>query len=210
MSINFQRIINICIKKNLMPTTSPEFAGTTKCDNCFFGSLKGNKITAQRSSINRNKINQNNSTIVIILAESPHVDEYTFNNGNILSNGPLIKYDNKICSNLGLYLSGVSSADVYLFNSIPYQCSFGNSLYGKNNYNKQKNDVFSLTWNLELALSDLVFEIKNLIKNDERLIILNSCTEKLKPCCNSHVLKEQIESNGIQVQVINTPHVSHW
>lgn len=86
------------------------------------------------------------------------MDEYTFNNGNILSKGPLIKYDNKICSNLVLYLSDVSSANIYLFNLIiRYQCSFGNSLYGKNNYNKQKNDLFSLMWNLEPALSDLFF-----------------------------------------------------
>lgn len=140
------------------------------------------------------------------------MDEYTFNNGNILSKGPLIKYDNKICSNLVLYLSDVSSANIYLFNLIiRYQCSFGNSLYGKNNYNKQKKWSFFVDVESRASIKWFVFfEIKNLIKNNEMLIILNSCTEKLKSCCNSHVLKEQIESYRIQVQIINTSHISHW
>ena len=107
------------------------------------------------------------------------------------------------------YISSLcSSADIYVFNAIPYQCSFGNILYGKGNYNKEKNQVFSLTWNTEPAFDDLIDELKSLVMRGERLIIINSCTNTLKACCDSNSIK--IKMNYCNLDVVDAPHVSHW
>ena len=208
MLINFQNVVNFFGSSGVTPKSMSTFASDIMCPNQYFGKYTSGTVSVARASINRCiSGNQSDTNIVVILAESPHIDEYNFDKGIVTPKGPLWKYDNVIKLKIATYIPKVfSSADIYLFNAIPYQCSFGNNLYGKNNFNKQKNDIFAFTWNTEPALDNLVKNINDLIAKECPLVIINSCTAKLKPCCNSLVLQKRI----VGAQVVDAPHVSHW
>lgn len=210
MSVNFNNIIALCNQYNIINTQGKYSAGALICPNQYFGIYQQNQVTMSRNSINRTTGSiQNKSTIIVVLAESPHVDEYNFTGNNqVVALGPLMKYDNVIQTKLKNFVGSLSVADVYLFNAIQYQCSFGNTLYGKNNSNKNKNNVFSLTWNTESAMVDLIKNIQSLLVADEKLIVLNACTNALKACCNSYALKSML--NNPMINIIDVPHVSHW
>ena len=210
MPVNFQNIINNCINLGyIVPghngVSNGKFAGSTKLPNCYFGEYDTNKSCfnyVTRSTIDRS-IQTN--PVIVILAESPHKDEYSYNNGAVTPKYPLYKSKSKIKNHLKNYLPSNLSGryDVYLVNAIQYQCSFGLSL---RTYRKQKNNVFALTWNIEPALDDLVCELAQLIK-DERDLILNCCIKDLKKhLCMTDILKIKFST----VNILDYPHPSKW
>lgn len=210
MPVNFQNIINY---SNTLGYTVPgyngvpngKFAGSTKIPNCYFGEYDAtasyfNRITC--STIDRSK---QTNPVIVILAESPHKDEYNYSKGFVTPKFPLVKSKRKIQKHLKNYLPSSLSGkyDVYLVNAIQYQCSFGLDL---KNYRMQKNNVFALTWNMEPALNDLICELKNLIRSEQD-IILNCCTKELRKfLCMTEILKLYFSQSNIS----EAPHPSTW
>ncbi|MDY5727941.1 MAG: hypothetical protein SPK49_04905 [Erysipelotrichaceae bacterium] len=214
MPINFVSVINKSKSLNYL-FHQTNYAGALRCDNQYRGTLNFNNhtYTQNRSPINRS-IQKNNCLIVI--GESPHISEYNFLTKPITVNGPMFSYDSKISGLLSGQLKTISGAiptsgiwDIYLVNAIPYQCSFGMKLRGKGkNYSKQKNNVFSIAWNTEPCLIELIKELKTICCNldDDKIIILNACTNTLKSCCNTEALKTLLSLNSIY----DEKHISTW
>ena len=210
MPVNFQKIINY---SRALGYTVPSynragvvtFAANTLLPNCYFGEYDSSNqsfITVNPSSINRN-IQTN--PVIVILAESPHKYEYTYQNGVVTPRVPLFKSRSKINKYLKNYLPATTAGryDVYLVNAIQYQCSFGLNL---KYYRQQKNNVFALTWNMEPALNDLICELKNLIQSDQD-IILNCCTKELRKfLCMTEIFKLYFPQSNIS----EAPHPSTW
>lgn len=213
MPMNFNNVVNKSQNFNYL-FHQTYFAGAVKCDNQFWGILDfDNGLANQnRGPINRN-IQKNNC--LIIIGESPHKNEYNFSTNPITVNGPMFSYNKKISSLINCQLRTISGAiptsgvwDVYLVNAIPYQCSFGMKLRGKGNYSKQKNNVFSIAWNTEPCLKELINEIQMIINNleEDKICILNACTVVLKSCCNTETLKTLLGINSIY----DENHISSW
>lgn len=219
MPINFQNVINLAGQKGFA-FSKQSFAGNIRCDNQYWGSINFNNKThnMNRSPINRQQ--QTNTNILIIIGESPHTHEFNFlNNGNngVTANGPMMKYNTKISGlsnqphnlrNVPIPNSGVW--DVYLLNAIPYQCSFWLKLRGNGNHKKQKEEVFSIAWNIEPCLDELIDEINKIIvfaNKNYNVIIINSCTKSLKTLCNSSVLEYKL---NFKYNVYDEYHISKW
>ena len=210
MPVNFQNIINHCktlhyVVPGHTGVPNVKFAGSTKMPNCYFGEYDVtasyfNRITC--STIDRSK---QTNPVIVILAESPHKDEFNYNSGGATPKHPLVKSKSKIQKNLKNYLPSNLNGkyDVYLVNAIQYQCSFGLDL---KKYRMQKNNVFALTWNIEPALDDLVCELTQLIQDGQGLI-LNCCIKELKKhLCMTDILKIKFST----VNILDCPHPSKW
>ena len=210
MPVNFQNIINY---SNTLGYTVPghngvpvvNFAANTMLPNCYFGEYDA--TNQQFNAVKQSPINRNEQTnpVIVILAESPHKDEYTYSGGVVTPIVPLFKSKSKIKNFLKNYLPAKTRGiyDVYLVNAIQYQCSFGLTL---KKHRKQKNNVFALTWNMEPALNDLICELKNLIRSEQD-IILNCCTKELRKfLCMTEILKLYFSQSNIS----EAPHPSTW
>ena len=98
--------------------------------------------------------NKRKNTIAIIL-ESPHTAEFEIINSVLVPKGPLVAKWNDFSNNFDLaiqhskiksmLISGVNY-ELAFVNMVQYQCSLGNSLSGKNSYQKEKKQNVLNCW----------------------------------------------------------------
>lgn len=98
--------------------------------------------------------NKRENTIAIIL-ESPHTDEFEIINSAFVPKGPLVAKWNDFSNNFDIaiqhskiksVLIGGMNYELAFVNMVQYQCSLGNSLSGKNSYQKEKNQNVINCW----------------------------------------------------------------
>ena len=109
MLVDFQNVINY--SKTLGYTVPGHngvpignFAANTMLPNCYFGEYDTN--TSSFSSVVCSTIDRSKQTnpVIVILAESPHKDEFNYNSGGATPKHPLVKSKSKIQKNLKNYL----------------------------------------------------------------------------------------------------------
>lgn len=103
---------------------------------------------------NRGNPNCNNSklNIIAVIVESPHVDEYKFQNGVLVPVGPLVGSWEEFETHFGKALQSScvknnvasnSQYNVVFLNAVQYQCSTGRNLNQKLNRNKKDENVIN-------------------------------------------------------------------
>lgn len=193
-----------------------KYADTQICEDYYWGVLT-HGIVKQNPRIEGIPFPQTQllyNNIIVVIAESPHISEYVFANGRCVGyKSPLHRCDNRInnyfSKNVNNWFNTNLDYDIVIVNAIQYQCSFGLKLWGNTNNQNQRDKVFGWTWNNELALNDLLYRINKIIKNKKEVILLNSCTAKLKKYCNSAFL---LSTNIINQNhfVFDEKHPSRW
>lgn len=199
---------------------SKEFEGFNG-DKVKFGLLRNaepkvNPSVQQRKDIDYSSPHKKTNRRIIVLLESPHIDEYIPNNANFSGpamgktgnrfNNQAIKLFNKFISVMkkALLLSKKEEFDVYFINAIQYQCSLGNK-----NFNRDIRDfVFTELWNSKPnSFKDDLIERLNILKPD---LIINACTKNLQQtCCNKRAIVNEL--SGFKYSFISAnKHVSCW
>lgn len=154
MAINFSPVISNIY--NNSGKSSLKFAGDTLCEDCVWGELNNGNVTPiGRAAIDGKLYPQQplkHDNIIVIIAESPHKDEYDFSKKPIAFKSPLHRHDNKIMKYLSSNQNGWFDTninyDVVLVNAIQYQCSFGLPLWKHPNNQKIRNDAFEDAWKI--------------------------------------------------------------
>ena len=169
------------------------FAEEKKCEDYHWGIyVSGNAV--QISPRNEGKkfdvVSLKKKNVIIILAESPHVFEYYFQNGVCSGfKSPLHRCDNRIKKHLNAnknnWIDSKIEYDVVIVNAIQYQCSFGLKLWKNQKNQDQRNKVFEWTWTNENALADLQKRLSTICLNKNEVILFNCCTAYLKKFCNA-------------------------
>ena len=150
--------------------------------NFLNGQQRYDIIYSQNSSF------KNTNKKIILLLESPHVDELN-NNLNSFNN---------------LNLGNNMMFDIYIVNAIQYQCSLGISPINKH----IRNYVFQGMWNFNnnSFKDDLIDRIDYL----DPYLIINACTINLqKTCCNKSTIMSCVKNKNIAFFEANK-HISVW
>lgn len=211
--MNFKNVIS---NFSTVPKSNTKYAGNIKCEDAVWGKIiQGIVSNHPRSEIDGKRFPQckmEENNVIIIVAESPHTAEYSFNKNAIDFKSPLHRSDNKIIRKLknliNLWIDKSKNYDVVLVNAIQYQCSFGLPLWKSNENKLQKNDVFKYAWDKEKGKQDLLDRINSIINNKQDVIIINACTIRLKVECNSSIFHGKQNNNSFKVY--DTNHPSKW
>lgn len=146
---------------------------------------------------------------IVILLESPHQQEYDYNNFAVKGpaqgkTGELIELEIvEILENIDLPEN--AEIKIILINPIPYQTSLhylhGGSLT-KSYFKKLRDDIWLTFWENEVIFQKELEETINKIKP---LLILNACTKNLKQPINDFFIEK-----GWQDKIYLTNHPSGW
>jgi len=149
--------------------------------------------------------------VILILLESPHVDEYFLGANQVITpRGPaqkrryggaghgLEKHGAKVLEQLGLP-SGIYA--VVIANPVPYHCSLGLLKPGEKIKNRVRDHVWTRLWSLDFVRSDFIARCKQYAP----AAILNCCTENLQ----SHV-SLFLGENGYGRSLFEAYHPSSW
>lgn len=114
---------------------------------------------------------------VIVVIESPHVDEFVESSGRWRAVGPLQKRDPLVehfQRNVGSHLTGFCENDlVILMNAVQYQCSLGLPLRGHRSHELQRDRIFKACWSHGANL-DFAERLENVYSGGD--VIVNACT----------------------------------
>ena len=178
--------------------------------NFLNGQQRYDIIYSQNSSF------KNTNKKIILLLESPHVDEFNIKNQNYTTapiwgksgdrfNSQFINVlNNNLNSFNNLNLGNNMMFDIYIVNAIQYQCSLGISPINKH----IRNYVFQGMWNFNnnSFKDDLIDRIDYL----DPYLIINACTINLqKTCCNKSTIMSCVKNKNIAFFEANK-HISVW
>ena len=222
---SFENVENEYIKCNNNQLVIKEaFFKAKKVDNVFRYCLKNKKLEFLKkdeenfkfSKFDDNLIDENDDTSnIIIVLESPHKDEYTFDFKPIApaqgSTGKNIekyieKYILSILDNNKLELNK-KKYKILIVNPVPYQTSlnFIHKKALKNEYKKLRNEVWKALW----ENANLKTEFESLINNLKPKLILNCCTKDLK-CYVSDAINEKFNINENVYKIEELSHPCYW
>lgn len=172
-----------------------------------------------RKVVNYSKPTLANNRKIVVLLESPHIDEYNVSNqsyntapawgstGNRF-NSQFIKVINNNIANGNIAANTFISNtdyDVYFVNAIQYQCSLGRKPINK----KIRDTLFEILWNIQPnSFKDDLFERLSLIKPD---VVINACTVNVKNSClnNNGAIRNFVTSIGAKY-LDSSSHMSCW
>lgn len=211
MSVDF----NNTLKQFRGLNKGKRFAGATKCDDYYWGTLNRGKVQQNpikvSSIFNPNDLKNNN--VIVVVAESPHKDEYIFQKGTCISfKRPLSRCDKRInkyfTNNTNSWINNTLDYDIILVNAIQYQCSFGLSLRNNRVNTNQKTNIFNWTWQNEPAEKDLITRIDKIVNGKNEVIIFNSCGKVFKKYCNVTIYNKL--KSSLSLKVYDEKHPSCW
>ncbi|MFD2868430.1 hypothetical protein ACFSY7_07950 [Kurthia populi] len=181
-----------------------------KYSNSKFCSLTMSKKIHPNSNYNEEFLyfNNHNHRKIVIVLESPHVDEYTSDMQPI--SPAQADTGTKINSNIESLLKNINShvqfkqnevIEIALVNPIPLQTSLG-TIHGENladQYLNLRNNVWKGIWRNTDYRKKFIDQINTLYSRD---IIINACTDKLK----NEVTKSLSEAKDFEGSIFNTYH----
>ncbi|MFY9183211.1 MAG: hypothetical protein WBJ45_11735 [Limnohabitans sp.] len=152
------------------------------------------KNLSKASSYFKNKFS------LLIILESPHVDEYKMNSdGSISAIGPA---NGQTGRSLRTYLDTATveiakqinfktpeKFNLLLMNAVPYQCSLGKRLKGQNS--RDRDAVFLNCWNY--AKEDFIERLMRYA--NEKTIVINACTKGTRKRGHALNLSRQVDES---------------
>lgn len=178
---------------------------------------KTNNAAHSRRDINYSQYSKGNNKTIVILLESPHIDEFNIQGqtyttapawgktGTMINKYFIIALNNSIraiqnnCQN---FLTNITTYDVLLVNAIQYQCSLGMRPINIGIRNK----VFACLWNKtsDSFRQDLI-ERLNILNPD---LIVNACTSELKKrFCNNNAIMPGLANWNVMMNASSHPSV---
>lgn len=171
---------------------------------------RSQNVTKPQTLINPLKIQANSNSILIVL-ESPHIDEYDIKTHYPIAplNGSRTKFSNNFYKYINTKLPLLSGQfNVYLINAIQYQCSLGIS-----NVTKLVKEInFANEWGKK-GKRDFIERMNKIIKKIKRndFFIINCCTKGQTIKTKEFVESAIKEVNGFDKQrYARLTHPSIW
>lgn len=181
--------------------------------------IKNNSAPQQRKEVDYVKFQSNsNNRKIVVLIESPHIDEFT-NLGNVNSGPALGKSGDNFDKNVFNVFNGINNKnnlisflnlnsqqetfDVYFVNAIQYQCSLGISPINEG----LRNFIFYSLWNQHYnSYKDDLIDRLNILNPD---LIINAPTKEIKKnCCNQNSFSSFLKNNPKFLTASN--HILYW
>lgn len=200
-----------------------DFEGIISTNKNEFALIRNNsnkkKNVQPRREIDYKNFSKGSNKSIVVLLESPHIKEYSFNN-KIRINGPAMGRSGTIFNNncinvfnsninvlsqaLSLISGQAEDIDVYFVNAIQYQCSLGCPEFDRN----IRDFIFEALWNTSpYSFKDDLIDRLNIIKPD---LIINACTKELREhCCNGNAISHGLNYNGYTFLAANN-HINKW
>ena len=178
---------------------------------------KTNHTAQSRRNIDYSQYSKGNNKTIVILLESPHIDEFNIQGqtyttapawgktGTMINKYFILALNNSISAiqnNCPNFLTNITTYDVLLVNAIQYQCSLGMRPINIGIRNK----VFACLWNKtsDSFRQDLIERLK--ILNPD--LIINACTSELKKrFCNNKAIIPSLANCNVMMNASSHPSV---